>query len=185
MATKGQTIKNKITGEEITWLETSSDTNGESLTMHFSVAPKGKAPVRHIHPEQNEIFEEVIRGTLKVSHDDEMKILRAGESLTVKKGVPHQWWNNSENDYLEMKITMKPALNSEVFFEQLFGLANDDKTKKDGTPKFLQLMTMINSYKIYLAGPPLALQKMLGNTIGRVAAWFGYKSFYEKYRERN
>lgn len=181
MAIKGETITNKITGEKITWIETSKDTNGASLKMHFNVAPKGKAPVKHIHPEQDEIFEEVISGTLRVERNGETQILKPGDSIKVEKGLPHQWWNHSESEPMEMKVTMKPALNSEIFFEQLFGLANDNKTRKDGSPRFMQMMAMINKYKIYLAGPPVRLQKMMSYLFGGIAQLMGYKSYYKKY----
>lgn len=53
---KGKTITNKITGEKITWVETSADTNGKYILFEFDVAPKGYVPVRHIHPSQMSIL---------------------------------------------------------------------------------------------------------------------------------
>ena len=182
MANKGETIRNKYTGEQITWIETSQDNGGKALSMDFYVAPKGLVPVRHIHPNQDEIFE-VKSGTLKVEHNGEFKILSKGDIVTIPKGDPHQWWNNSEKEPLEMNIKLKPARNSEVFFEQLFGLVNDNKTKPDGSPKFLQIMAMSNKYEIYVAGPPIAIQKAMGFIIGGIANLLGYKNYYKKYSE--
>lgn len=180
MAKKGETIRNKKTGEQITWMETSEDTNGEALKMKFKVSPGGNVPVKHIHPNQNEHFE-VISGTLKIECKNETSILSSGETKLIPQGTPHQWWNNSENDLVEFIVTMEPALNSDVFFEQLYGLANDDKTYEDGKPTFLQVMAMSNKYNIYIAGPPVGLQKAMSTLIGGIAHMLGYKSYYDKY----
>lgn len=50
MASKGQSIENKITGEKITWLETAKESKGKVLRFDFCVRPKGVLPVRHLHP---------------------------------------------------------------------------------------------------------------------------------------
>ncbi|MFC4870609.1 hypothetical protein [Negadavirga shengliensis] len=56
MATKGQTITNTKTGEKITWMETAKDTDGKRLVFDFEVKPKGKLPVVHFHPYQQDTF---------------------------------------------------------------------------------------------------------------------------------
>jgi hypothetical protein len=53
------------------------------------------------------------------------------------KGVPHQWWNESD-EATEMTVIFEPALNTETFLEQFFGLANNNRTKPDGTPEFFR-----------------------------------------------
>jgi hypothetical protein len=71
--------------------------------------------------------------------------------------------------------------NTETFLEQFFGLGNDNKTKADGTPSFLQIMAMVNEYEIYVAGPPLPIQKIMGVVLGGLARWLGYKKYYSQY----
>ena len=80
-----------------------------------------------------------------------------------------------------MLVTFQPALNTEIFLEQFYGLGNANRTKADGTPSFLQIMAMINTYQIYVAGPPLRLQKILGWLLGGLAQLLGYKRFYAQY----
>lgn len=80
-----------------------------------------------------------------------------------------------------MKVIFEPALNTETFLEQFFGLGKDNKTKPDGTPPFLQIMAMANKYEIYISGPPLAIQKIMSTILGGIARLIGYKSHYEKY----
>jgi quercetin dioxygenase-like cupin family protein len=183
MAIKGQSISNSKTGERITWIETFKDSNGKRLVFDFSVAPKGKLPVVHFHPKQTETFE-INSGKFCIKVGKELKQLNAGDKFMVDKGIPHQWWNPSDTQTAEMKVTFEPALNTEVFLEQFFGLSNNGKTKVDGTPAFLQIMAMTNEYEIYVAGPPLPIQKFLGFTLGRIARLLGYKKYYEQYRQK-
>ena len=182
MATTRQTILNKKTGEKITWLETAADTGGKRLVFHFEVAPRGRLPVMHFHPHQTETLE-LSKGFLTVNHGDKSTILTAGERIVIGKGVPHQWCNASFDTAAEMTVTFEPALNTETFLEQFYGLSNDDKTAEDGTPAFLQLMAMVNEYQVYVQGPPLFLQKIMGWVLGGVGRLIGYKKYYSRYRE--
>lgn len=182
MAKIGQSISNAKTGEKITWISTAMDSNGKKLVFDFSVAPKGKLPVVHFHPNQTETFE-IKSGEFCIKIGKDSKLLKAGDKITIDKGVPHQWWNPSDNQTSEMIVTFEPALNTETFLEQFFGLGNDNKTKADGTPAFLQIMAMANEYEIYIAGPPLPIQKIMGFVLGGIARIAGYKKYYKQYSQ--
>jgi quercetin dioxygenase-like cupin family protein len=182
MATKGKSIANGKTGEKITWIETAKDSNGKRLVFDFSVSPKGKLPVVHFHPSQTETFE-IKSGEFCILIGKETKQLKAGDKLTIEKGVPHQWWNPSDRETSEMKVTFEPALNTETFLEQFFGLGNENKTRTDGTPAFLQIMAMANEYEIYVSGPPLPIQKLMGFVLGGIARLMGYRKYYKHYSE--
>ena len=175
MATKGKSISNKLTGEIITWVETSKDSHGKHLLFDIEIAPKGFVPVRHFHPNQNEHFK-IYSGKLRSEVNGQTKELEAGGSIMIPKAVPHQWWNDSETEPVKMQVKIEPALNTEVFFEQFFGLSNDGKTKKDGSFPFLQIMTMSNTYEIYLAGPPLFVQKLMGFVFGSIGSCWVIKN---------
>lgn len=182
MAKKGQTIHNARTGEQITWLETAADTRGEHLVFEFAVAPGGKLPVVHFHPNQDETFE-IRQGEFAIKLGDEVHMLKAGSRFTIPKGVPHQWWNPSSAEKAEMVVSFTPALNTETFLEQFFGLGNAGKTRPDGTPSFLQIMAMANEYQLYVAGPPLPVQKLMSVMIGACARLLGYRKYYPEYSE--
>lgn len=179
MAKRGQSLENKITGEKITWLETAQDSQGRVLRFDFQVRPQGKLPVRHLHPNQDETFA-MQAGTLKVEVNGKVSHLQPGESLTIAKGVPHQWWNDGDQA-AQLTVTFTPALNTETFLEQFFGLCNSGKTQADGTPTFLQLMAMVNEYELYIAGPPVPIQKLMGVVLGGIARLAGLKKFYPEY----
>lgn len=182
MAKKGKTLSNKITGEKISWIDTSADTNGGHILFDFEIAPKGFVPVRHLHPSQDEHFE-ILSGSLRLELNGKTKELKAGDKIIVPRGQPHQWWNDSTDTTVKAKIKFIPALKTEIFFEQFFGLANNGKTKKDGSPKFMQIMAMSNEYDIYISGPPVPLQKIMSFVLGGIARLSGYKKYYRQYSD--
>lgn len=180
MAQKGQKISNDRTGERITWIETAADSGGKRLVFTFEVEPKGKLPVVHLHPRQRETFA-LHKGSLALKIDKDEKTLNPGDSFTIECGIAHQWWNPSESETAEMTVTFEPALNTETFLEQFFGLCNAGKASPEGSPHFLQVMAMSNKYEIYIAGPPLPIQKAMAAVLGSFARLLGYRRFYPEY----
>jgi mannose-6-phosphate isomerase-like protein (cupin superfamily) len=175
MARTGQTIQNNIAGFTLQWLQTAKESNGEFVKCKMRLAPKSYMPVRHIHPGQTETFE-IMTGKLRIECGGITKIIARQESFTVPKGKPHQWWNESESDELEMIVTMAPAANWETQMEQVFGIMN-----AKGKLSFLQIMAMMKEYDMYIAGPPLVFQKILSSVLYPFAKIRGIKKFYPEY----
>src|SRR5262245_57599257 len=121
MAKRGTTIHNKRTGEAITWLETAADTGGKRLKFRLEVEPGARLPVTHFHPGQHESFE-VEAGALALKLDTGTVELTAGKPYTIAPGIRHTWWNPSATEPAAATITFEPALNTETFLEQFFGL---------------------------------------------------------------
>ena len=63
MIRSGDTIHNPVTGERITFHQTSADTNGEAVVIECTVQPDGFVAAAHVHPSQTERFN-VIDGRL-------------------------------------------------------------------------------------------------------------------------
>ena len=81
-------------------------------------------------------------------------------------------------------VELRPALNTEIFFETLYGLARDDRTDENGVPNLLQqavTLTGINKCEIYLAWPPIVVQKALLAALAPAGRMLGYKDHYPKY----
>lgn len=64
MIRTGDTIENPITGERVTFLNTSADTDGEMVLIDVTVAPDGFVAAEHLHPYQSERFE-VLEGEVE------------------------------------------------------------------------------------------------------------------------
>ena len=56
MIRSGDTIHNPVTGERITFHQTSADTNGEAVVIETIVQPDGAVCAAHVHPSQTERF---------------------------------------------------------------------------------------------------------------------------------
>ena len=63
MIRTGDTIENTATGERLTFLATSADTDGEAVVVETLVQPGGAVAAAHVHPSQSERFA-VAEGTL-------------------------------------------------------------------------------------------------------------------------
>lgn len=155
----GQTILNTVTGETLTFTQTAAMTSGRMLEFHLSLDPGSTVPMKHIHTEQDEIFE-VITGRVNVEVGKTRHVIKPGEKLLMNKGIPHRWWNDPELTST-LIVSFVPAVNTEDFFIEVFSLASAGKTKSNGSPAFLQAARMCGKYNIYHPVIPVFLQKIV------------------------
>jgi quercetin dioxygenase-like cupin family protein len=182
MARAGEEIYNPVQGDWIVFRETARDTSGELLSAELVVSPQAAGPPAHVHPLQEERFG-VLSGTIRARLENHERSLSEGERTTVAPGTPHTWWNDSEED-ARVSLELRPALNSEIGFETIYGLARDGKTDENGVPNLLQLAVIfsgVNKGELYLARPPIPAQKALFAALAPVGRFLGYKDHYPKY----
>ena len=74
MAKAGDVIENPITGERITFLKTTRETNGDLLRFEYVVPPRFYIP-EHVHPCQEERHD-VLSGTLRGRLGGQERLLR-------------------------------------------------------------------------------------------------------------
>ena len=176
MARKGDTVEHPVTGERITFLETSAETNGEYATFEGRVRPHGFVAAPHIHPHAVESFE-IRSGTFTMVVDGEEWQVRAGDSATVPAGATHAWWNSGDEDGVAI-VEFRPGWKTEEFFESFFGLAQDGKVNpKTGLPNLLWLASIFRAYHDfgYIARPPLFVQRAVFTPLAVVARLLGYR----------
>jgi quercetin dioxygenase-like cupin family protein len=182
MARAGEKIYNPLQNDWIVFKETAQDASGALMRGELVVSPSGGNPL-HVHPLQEEHFK-VLSGTLGVQVGDEHRSLGQGEEALVPPGTPHRWYNAAYQQEARVLVELRPALNTEVFFETLYGLARDGKTDENGVPNLLQqavTLTGVNKGEIYLARPPIPVQKAFLAALAPVGKLLGYKDHYPKY----
>jgi quercetin dioxygenase-like cupin family protein len=182
VAKAGEVLYNPVLQDRIVYRNTARDTDGELLRLELFVSPRGGNPL-HVHPLQEEYFK-AVAGTLGVQVGEEHRWLREGEEALVPPGIPHRWWNDSEDEEAHVLAELRPALNSETFFETAYGLARDGKTDESGAYNILQqsvTLSGINKGEIYLASPPVAVQKVLLAALAPIGRLLGYKDHYPRY----
>ncbi len=181
MAKSGDVIDNPLSGERFVVHKSASETGGEYVQGEMYFAAHAAGPPEHVHPKLEERFK-VVSGTLNVSVGGEERMVTEGEEVIVPRGTPHRFWNDSEEE-VRLEGEVRPALRMETFLETMFGLARDGKTNSNGVPSLLQAAVIMSEYsdEVYLAQPPLAVQKVLFGILAPIGRLFGYKARYPQY----
>lgn len=180
MAHPGTTFVNQA-GEQLTFRQTSSDTNGALLEVEVRYRPNAAPPPVHYHPFQEEHFE-VLGGAIQATIGGETHTYRAGEHFVVPRGVPHAMHNISDEPG-QVRWQIRPALRTEAFFEAFWGLASEGKTNRESVPNILQLAVLLQAYhrEFRLSKPPYAVQRILWAVLAVFGRWRGYRSQYERH----
>jgi len=185
VAKAGDVIENPVTGERITFLKTTQETNGELLRFEW-VLPPGFTIPEHFHPHQEERHE-VLSGTLRGRVGGQERDYAAGERVIGPAGVPHAWRNPSSEEELRFVSELRPPLVFETIMETSFGLARDGKTTKQGIPKNpLQVAVLVDEMRgmFYSSRAPVAVQEAfltLFAVVASVGRLLGYKARYPEY----
>ncbi len=128
MISTGDTLENPVTGERLTFVATSADTDGEYVLVEMELAPHGTVAAAHVHPYQSETFA-ILDGQVGFEVGGETKILEEGELAHVEEGTPHKFWNAGETT-ARFRTSVTPALGFEQLIETMFALAADGKTNR-------------------------------------------------------
>jgi quercetin dioxygenase-like cupin family protein len=179
MIRTGDTIENPVTGERITFLATSRDTDGEAVVIETVFQPDGFVAAAHIHPSQSERFA-IAEGTLGLKVGGKKLTLGPGDVAVVEAGTAHKFWNAGEEP-VRFSCEVRPALQFESLLETMFALAADGKTSRKGMPNPLRLAVIAKAHfdTVRLPFPPAWIQAAglaLGSPLGRL---LGYEATYQ------
>lgn len=149
--------------------------------------PYAPGPPEHIHTNLPENFI-VTEGTLSILVNGEKKILKVGESLLVNPGTPHKPFNETDS-----RVVIKPPLTPEyalseqfaVFLTQAYGFFDESESNSQPPKALLQMSRFSPKYELWLATPPVPLQKTFYFVISPTARLLGYRTHYEKYKPIN
>lgn len=178
MAYRNKVVVNALTGQEIRFLQTSSDTEGSLLEMEAAFAPFSPEPAAHYHPKQHETFT-VLEGSILVRLRGRVYLILAGEQLEIPANTVHAMWNASASRAV-VNWKVQPALTTEYFLETGMGLASKVQVKPNGHPPLLQAALLARYYnKVYRLGKPgYGWQKIIFSMLSPVARLAGYKAVY-------
>jgi quercetin dioxygenase-like cupin family protein len=143
MILTGDTIQNPVTGERVTFLATSADTDGDAVVIETVVQPGGFVAAAHVHPAQSERFA-IAAGQLGLKVGRKKITLGPGEVATVEAGTAHRFWNAGA-DPVRFVCEVRPALQFESLLETMFALAAAGKTGRKGMPNPLRLAVIAKS----------------------------------------
>jgi mannose-6-phosphate isomerase-like protein (cupin superfamily) len=139
----------------------------------------------HIHPGADEHFA-VKSGCIKIVVEGREQIVEAGGSAVVPRGKPH-FFANASDGAAELEIEFRPAQQQLRFFANFATLAahRTEWFSSKGDPNFLAMALSLHAYRdhLYLAGPPIFLQKLIFAMLAPVAKLCGYQLAIEPLRE--
>lgn len=183
MIRSGDIVSNPVTGEELRFLKTAADTNGEYVLVEAVIEPDGFVAAAHVHPFQAETFE-ILEGVVAFEKGRDTVLAGAGDVVHVEPGTRHRFWNAGEGK-ARFRTEVRPALQFESLIETMYALAADGKTNRKGMPNPLRLAVIARAHfdDVRLPFPPVWMQRLglaLGAPLGRL---LGYRATYEPREE--
>jgi mannose-6-phosphate isomerase-like protein (cupin superfamily) len=137
----------------------------------------GGNAIPHIHPETDEIFT-VKSGRVMVMVDGQEHFASEGQSITVPKGASHFFRNAFDGD-THLTVTFVAAQQHLRFFLNLARWTSECPAyfKADGSVKLLPIALGLHAFRdhLYIAGPPVLVQKLLFAALAPVARLLGYR----------
>ena len=179
MVKAGDEMVNEVTGLRTVFRKTAEDTGGQLLQVDWIGNPGWTAGPKHVHRKQLERFT-VLSGTLGVHVDGAEGVYGPGEVAEAPADSVHTAWNAGDEE-VHALVEFEPALRAEVPLETLAGLARDGKVNGAGVPKDpFRLALLLHDYEdeLYLASPPLFVQRAVFGPLALLGRLLGYQAEY-------
>lgn len=158
-------------------------TDGERAWLELRLAPHAPGPPPHLHTGFSENFH-VEKGTLSLRVGNKVMVLHAGEEFRVPPGVVHQPFNPTDEEVIVRgPLTAEYALprNFVLFLSQVYGFVDESPEHAKPPAVVLQMTLFGPRYDIWLASPPLAVQRIQATLLRPLARLLGYHSYYERF----
>lgn len=176
MARAGDVIRNPATGETLTFLVTSGDSDGRLLQVDVTAEPGRQGPPLHVHRRFVERYD-IKEGRVAIALHGTIRILEPGDRLEIPRGDAHTF--KVEGDApARMVVDFVPAGTYESFLETMYGLAEAGKTDEQGRPNLLQMAVIGRKHldDFALARPTYGVQKVLFALLAPIGRLFGYRA---------
>ncbi len=175
MAQIGQEIVNPRTGQRVQFVETASASAGARLVLECVSPSSAEREPEHVHPYQTSRFA-VHRGALRFRIAGLERVVVAGEEVSIPPGTPHHFWVEG-SESAEYRQVFEPALDTEAFFEALFGLAQAGRLSRSGMPPVLLLGVFGQTFwsTVRVTRPPRWLQRLTYAVLGPFGRLLGQR----------
>lgn len=184
MGRKGDVVYNPNRREKVLVVETGAENGGHRLAMLVTQEPTDVRMPEHLHPKQRESFTIKAGALTYVLAGGAPQLARAGETLIVEPGVPHNWWNGGP-ETLEMVGVIEPAGRWLEFMETIYGLINEGKIKPGGGANPLQMAVIAWEFKDEWVPTaiPKAVRVLVLPVLAVIGRVLGYRPTYPRFAE--
>jgi mannose-6-phosphate isomerase-like protein (cupin superfamily) len=176
MARAGQVIRNPATGETLTFVVISADSNGSLLRIDVTADPHKEGPPLHVHRAFSERHH-LQAGRLRITMRGQDHVVEAPGRFEIPRGAPHTF-RVEGGEPARMVVDYEPAGTYERFLETMYGLAAEGKTDERGVPNLLQAAVVGNKHldDFSLARPPYFVQRVLFAALAPLGRLAGYRA---------
>ena len=177
-------IENPLSGEQITIRRTSADTGGAVLEWELLLAPGGRVPSSHAHPEQEEVFT-VLAGQLRFRVGVRRVIAHSGDTVRIPPGTVHHFANPGSRP-ARVAVRTSPALSMQELLETAAALAQDQHAAGRRLPRPADLALFMRDFEREVRAPylPAALVRAVLAPLAGLARRRGLDSRYRQLRQR-
>ena len=183
MAPGGQVIENPLSGEQITIRMTAAQTGGSVLEWELVLAPGGRVPSSHAHPEQEECFT-VLAGQMRFRVGGRRVTAGPGDTVRIPPGTVHHF-ANSGSQPARVAVQTRPALSMQELLETAAALAQEQHAAARALPSPLDLALFMCDFEREVRAPylPAGLVRAVTHPLAWLARRRGLDARYRRLRE--
>jgi mannose-6-phosphate isomerase-like protein (cupin superfamily) len=177
-------IVNPLSGERIMIRRTAAESGGAVLDWELLLAPGGRVPSAHAHPEQTETFT-VLEGRMKFRVGWRRMIATPGQCVHVPPGTVHHFANAGRVP-ARIAVESRPALAMEELLETAAALAQEQHAAGRALPRPLELALFMTDFDREVRAPflPRGLVRLVMRALARLAMRHGLDARYRRLRQR-
>ncbi len=178
--TQPNLIVNPLSGEQIAILRTAEQTGGQVLDWELRLAPGGRVPSSHAHPEQWETFT-VLAGRMRFRVGGRRLVAGPGQRVVVPPGTVHHF-ANAGGVTARVCVESRPALRMQELLETAAAMAQDQHAASRAVPRPLELALFMTEFEREVAAPylPRALVRLVMRALARTARARGLDAAYRR-----
>ena len=167
-------IVNPLSGERITIAAPGGDagTDNSVLDWELVLAPGGRVPSSHAHPEQEERFT-VLEGRMRFRVGGRRITAGQGQTVTVPPGTVHHFANASDQP-ARVAVRTSPALGMQALLETAAALAQQQHAAARRLPSPVDLALFMRDFEREVRAP--YLPSALVRAVMTPAAWLARRA---------
>jgi quercetin dioxygenase-like cupin family protein len=175
-------IVNPLSGEQITVRATAADTGGSVLEWELLLAPGGRVPSSHSHPEQEERFC-VLDGQMRFRVGGRRITAGPGEEVLVPPGTVHHFANAGPRP-ARVAVQTRPALSMQELLSTAAAMAQAQHAASRRLPSPVDLALFMRDFEREVRAPylPAALVRAVTRPAAWLAARCGADARYRRLR---
>jgi mannose-6-phosphate isomerase-like protein (cupin superfamily) len=185
MTSGGHVIENPLSGEVITIHQTAAETHGRLLAWELVLAPGGRVPSSHAHPEQEEQFT-VLEGRMNFRLGRRRVAAGPGQTVRIPPGTVHHFANRGPI-HARVTVETRPALNMQALLETAAAMAREQQSASRRLPRPVDLALFMLDFEREVRAPyvPRALMGRVTRLVAQLARRYGRDARYHRLGERH